>query len=130
VVRLQRIGIQVYLPAGEAGNPADSGSSSYSPLNPEVLSKGIDERHALKECASVKVLAENHRDLVQPGGGPHLGIPEVELVIAHPANSFQRDHTRQVQHGPNLEEILYSLVALAYAQRCGDLLGHRYEELG
>jgi 3,4-dihydroxy 2-butanone 4-phosphate synthase/GTP cyclohydrolase II len=36
------------------------------------------------------------RDLVQPGGGPNLGIPKAELMISYPSGCFQHNHASQV----------------------------------
>ncbi len=50
----------------------------------EGSGKRVDEANPVQEKAIAEVLAQDQRDLVQPGRRPHLRIPVIQPMIPYP----------------------------------------------
>ena len=57
----------------------------------KVVRKGVYKPDALDDSTGTEILTEYHWNLIQPGCGPYLCIPETELMLAHAARGFEYD---------------------------------------
>ena len=60
----------------------------------EGSSKWIDEANSVQDKAVLEVLAQNQRDLVQPGRRPHLRIPVIQPMIPYPSCCLEDNQGR------------------------------------
>jgi hypothetical protein len=60
---------------------ASNRQTIYPLSDSKTLGKGIGKANPLKHRPIAKTLAEHNRNLIQPGSGPNLRVPKVELMI-------------------------------------------------
>jgi hypothetical protein len=94
----------------------------------EGSGKWVDEANPVQDKAVLKVLAQNQRDLVQPGRRPHLRIPVIQPVIPYPPRRLEDNQGRDRKSGESADQGGDLAVRVAGAQRGWDLLGDRSEE--
>src|SRR3990172_6782301 len=75
--------------------PDDYGRSCFQPGLPffkhKLICKRVYESNTFQLLSILKVFTENHRNLVEPGAGPNLGIVIGKLIIAYTPRSLQND---------------------------------------
>ncbi len=74
--------------------------------------KWIDKAHSAERGPRVKILAEDGSQTVHCGGGPQLGVPEIELMVTNGAGGCQDHFGGHLENGPDLG------VALQFEQCC------------
>jgi len=62
----------------------------------------IDEAHAAEHGARIEVFSENGCEPINFGGGPQLGVPEIELVITNGASGGQDHFGGHLKNRPDL----------------------------
>src|SRR5215211_716947 len=93
--------------------PDDFGRScfqQYLPfVNCELVCKRVYESNTFQRLSILKVLTENHRNLVEPGTRPNLRIVIGELMIPYTAGSFQNNLRGEGNYWKGALPVLYLL---------------------